>query len=99
VHGLATKHGGASVSPCDAVMRLGASIALRPEESPFAYSWQIGSEAAVVAHFVRRIAAAAAIANTINAVQSKPRQSLRGDALESSERFDAGAVKPTTRDS
>jgi hypothetical protein len=56
------------------------------------------SESAVVAHFTACIAATA-IANIISAIQSRPRQSLRGEALESSEGFVAGATKPTMRDS
>jgi hypothetical protein len=56
------------------------------------------SESAVVAHFIT-CAAAAAIANTIRPIQISPRQSLPGDAPESSEGFEAGATKPTTRDS
>jgi hypothetical protein len=42
------------------------------------------SESAVVAHF-STCAVAAAIADTISAIQSKPRQSLPGGALELSE--------------
>ena len=56
------------------------------------------SKSAVVAHFTACIAAAA-IASIISAIQSRPRQSLRGGALESSGGFEAGTSKPTMRDS